>query len=231
MPTPSRLAFFDLDGTLKAARSPYAYLHEHLGFSAQCAEYAAAFYRGEIDYGEWLRRDVALWKGLPAGRIEALLRANPYLPGAPAFVRALVAAGVTTIIITTGPDLHARMVASELGVHHFHANIISVADGVLTGASETHVAEGAKGRLVESYQARYGIAPARCLAIGDTPSDVDMFQRVGMSVAVNPSAPAVAAAARIVLPTPDLTPLPELLRRLEPAWLEEDTARYAARSA
>jgi len=63
------LAFLDLDGTLKAARSPYAYSHEHLGFSAQCQEYAAAFYRGEIDDVEWLRRDGALWKGLPAAPI------------------------------------------------------------------------------------------------------------------------------------------------------------------
>jgi phosphoserine phosphatase len=230
MPTPSRLAFFDLDGTLKAARSPYAYLHEHLGFSAQCEEYAAAYYRGEIDYGEWLRRDVALWKGLPAAHIEALLRANPYLPGAPEFVRGIVAAGVTAVIITTGPDLHARMVASDLGVHHFHANAIAVADGILTGASETLVAEGAKGRLVEHYQAVYGIHPDRCLAIGDTTSDTDMFRRVGVSIAVNPISPAVAAAAHIVLPAPDLTPLPALLRAKAPAWLD-GASHSAARSA
>lgn len=214
-----RLAFLDLDGTLKAARSPYAYLHEHLGFTAQCEEYAAAFYRGDIDYVEWLRRDVALWKGLPAARVAALLRANPYLPGAPDVVRALVTAGAVTIIITTGPDLHARMVAAELGVRHVHSNLIGVQDGLLTGAAETLVAEGGKARLVSHYQQLYGVMPDRCLALGDGSSDIDMFQRVGVSVAVNPMSPAVAAAAGIVLPDPDLRPLPTLLDAIDPAWM------------
>lgn len=219
MSGPIRLAFFDLDGTLKSAHSTYDYLHQHLGFSAECAAYSSAFYRGEIDYVEWLRRDIALWKGVPAARITALLRDNPYLPGAAELVGRLVAAGVVTILITSGPDLHARMVVEELGMARYEANRLCVEDGVLTGGCETLVPEGAKGSIARRYLAEYGAAPQDCLALGDGTSDVDMFACVGISVAIAPRLPAVAAAARIVLPEPDLTPLLQLLQQIDQAWI------------
>ena len=47
----------DVDGTLKQAESPYEYLHTRLGVAAQGLENARLAKAGQIDYGEWLRRD------------------------------------------------------------------------------------------------------------------------------------------------------------------------------
>jgi phosphoserine phosphatase len=110
-----RLAVFDLDGTLKQARNPYVYLHERLG----TLEASHAFYEkamaGEIEYEEWLRLDVALWKGVSRARMEALCGEIPYLPGARETVRALQQAGVLIAIVSTGLDVHAEQAQAELG--------------------------------------------------------------------------------------------------------------------
>jgi phosphoserine phosphatase len=227
MTSPTRLAFFDLDGTLKAARDPYAHIDAALGLLAECEALIAGFQRGEFDYIEWLRRDIALWKGIPLARVEDILRQNPYVPGAPEAVRSLLAAGVIVVLISTGPDIHARLVAADLGVQYWVANVAETAGGVLTGASQVRVAEGAKRDIVRRYLREFAAEPARCLAVGDGASDMDMFREVGLSVAINPITPAVAQAARAVLPALDLRPLPALLRRLDPTWPQPPAARSA----
>lgn len=213
-----RLAFFDLDGTLKRERSPYAYLHEKLGFSEQCKEYAAAYYRGEIDYAEWLHRDIQLWRGTSLETIEGLLREDPYLPGGPELVRQLQGAGFEVIIVSSGPDVHVRLVAEELDVRYWIANHVGIANGAISGETAAHVPEGSKGHIVRRYVQELGCSPADCLAVGDSYSDVDMFREVRLSVAVNPSAPIIARSATCCIPGTDLRPLWMVLREMAPEW-------------
>jgi phosphoserine phosphatase len=206
-----KLAVFDLDGTLKQARDPYIYLHQHLG----TLEAADAFFPqgtdGTIPYEEWLRLDAELWRGTPRSHVERLLRGNPYLPGARETVAALKARGVRVAIISTGLLLHAQMVAEELEIGPVYGNEIFF-DGegeepVVSGQVRAHLTLHDKGLRMERLQAELGVTPAACLAVGDTGSDVPLFERAAVAVAVNPSTPEVAAAAQIVLAEPDLRPL------------------------
>ncbi|MGQ9594517.1 MAG: hypothetical protein ACUVXH_08320, partial [Anaerolineae bacterium] len=91
---PLRWAAFDLDGTLKQARDPYVYLHERLGVAEAAAPITEAGLSGRIPYEEWLRRDVGFWRGQPVARLQAWLRAIPYLPGAREAVADLRARGI-----------------------------------------------------------------------------------------------------------------------------------------
>jgi phosphoserine phosphatase len=78
-----KLAVFDLDGTLKQAPNPYAYLHRRLGTLEAAEAFTARGLSGEIDYEEWLRLDASLWRDTPRSVIERLLRENPYQRPAP----------------------------------------------------------------------------------------------------------------------------------------------------
>lgn len=213
-----RLAILDLDGTLKEARDPYVYLHERLGTLEASHAFFSRGISGEIPYEEWLRLDVGLWTGVPRATLEELLRANPYLPGARELVAALRQAGVRVAIVSTGLTLHADLVAAEIGVDRVVANELFFKDGCCTGQARAHVAIGTKGHVVEQLQAELGVSPDECLAAGDTTSDVDMFTRVRLGVAVSPSSDLVRQAAGIVLETPDLRPLLPLLSEVWPDW-------------
>ena len=61
-----RLAILDVDGTLKHAESPYQFLHQRLGVQRLAATHRELALTGRISYGEWLRRDAALWAGQPS---------------------------------------------------------------------------------------------------------------------------------------------------------------------
>ena len=219
-----RLAIFDLDGTLKQARDPYVFLHRRLGTWEASQSFFQKGLAGELDYDEWLRLDAALWRGVPRATMEAHFRQNPYLPGAREMVLALKQAGVRVAVVSTGLSLHAELVQADLGLDRFIANEIFFENGVASGEAHAHVPEGGKGQVVAQLQAEFGVAPDECLAVGDGASDADMFRRVRVGVAVNPSSEAVRAAAHLVLDAPDLRPLLPRLAQIVPGWIPHSRA-------
>jgi phosphoserine phosphatase len=178
---------------------------------------------GELDYDEWLRLDVALWQGVSRVEMEDHLQANPYLPGARETIRALKQSGVWLAVISSGIDVHALQVQRELGLDRVYANEVLFESGRATGEARTYVREGGKGEIVAQLQSELGVDPEDCLAVGDGRSDADMFSRVRVGVAVNPSSDEVRAAAHLVLEEPDLRPLLPRLGEQWPGWLPHKT--------
>lgn len=213
-----KLAVFDLDGTLKAERDPYVYLHRKLGTLEAAEAFTAKGISGEISYAEWLRLDTGLWTGQPRSLLMQYLRDNSYLPGARETVAALRSRGVIVAIISSGLLLHAQMVAEDLGIGPVLGNEISF-DGegdaaVVNGHTTVHVPYGGKQAVLARVQAELGVTPAETLAAGDTRSDLGLFSLAAVAVAVQPDHPDVASAAHVVLPEADLRPLLDRLDQL-----------------
>jgi len=203
-----RLAIFDLDGTLKQERDPYVYLHKRLGTWEASQSFFPQGLAGHIPYAEWLRLDASLWIGVERATLERLFAEVPYLPGAPEAVRELQQRGLRIAIVSTGLSLHAAQVADELGADVYVANeVLFDAAGRVSGETRVGVPEGGKGPVVETLQARFGVGSEETLAVGDGTSDVAMFERAALAVAVAPISEQVRAAADIVLEQPDLRPL------------------------
>lgn len=206
-----RLAVFDLDGTLKREPDPYVYLHRRLGTMEAAEAFTAKGLSGEIAYEEWLRLDTGLWTGTPRSVLVRHLNDNPYLPGARETVHALKAMGVTVAIVSSGLLLHAEQAVQDLGIDLAIGNEIHFdgdgEDPLVSGRVTAHCVYGGKRGLLAQVQAQLGVAPAETLAVGDTRSDLGLFELAAFRIAVNPNHPDVAAAADLVLPTPDLTPM------------------------
>lgn len=215
-----KLAVFDLDGTLKTVRDPYVYLHERLGTLAAAEEFTGKGLSGQIPYEEWLRLDTGLWRGVRRSVLVNHLHAIPYVPGAHEVVAALRARGVTLAIVSSGLLLHAELVAAELGMDLVVGNEILFEDDgpdpAASGQVRAHCAYGNKNAVLARMQAELGLTPAETLAMGDTRSDIGLFERAAVSVAVNPQDARVAEAATIVLPNLDLGPLLPALDRVWP---------------
>jgi phosphoserine phosphatase len=206
-----KCAFFDVDGTLKAERDPYVYLHRQLGTSEQGLASLEMFERGEIDYDEWGQLDARLWAGQDAAYVTRLLADIPWMPGARQVLATLRRAGVQIALVSSGLDLHVKAVAAEIGAAFVFANQLGITDGHLTGELRILVPEWGKGELVGQVMAQAGLSAPDCIALGDGLSDVAMFERVGWSVAVAPKDEGVREAASLTLDEPDLSPLVALL--------------------
>jgi len=214
-----KLAVFDLDGTLKVERDPYVYLHRCLGVMAEAEVITAAGLSGELAYEDWLRADAELWRGTSRATLEQFLRADAYIPGAREAVRALQAHGVEIAIISSGLLLHAEMVAAELGIAHFCGNVLGFNGGdapAVTGEVKATAPIHAKGELMAQLQTALGVWPDETLAVGDSRSDLPLFARAAVRVAVAPHPPEVGGAVDLVLP--DLRELLPRLRAFVPRW-------------
>ena len=207
-----RLAVLDVDGTLKEAESPYQFLHRRLGVSHLAAENRELALSGRISYGEWLRRDVALWTGQPVDLICRLLAENPFLSGAPEFLRSLKAGGVRVALVTAGFTLNTEPIAAEFGVDYVLANELTQENGALTGIAINHVPEGGKAAFACALRKSLGAALDETLAAGDTVGDLELFDCAGVRVAVNPRSPELTRRADVVF-EPDLTGAVEWLIR------------------
>lgn len=83
-------------------------------------------------------------------------------------------------------------------------------DGVPNGGVKRHFDEWDKLRFVESYCEANGIDLAECIAVGDSRSDVPLFEAAGFSIALN-ATPQAREAASVALDTEDLTDILALI--------------------
>jgi len=223
--TPSatlKLAVFDLDGTLKAIRSPYSFVHQALGVNAEAERIFARYQRGDLTYYEWGQEEIALWRDLPVAELTHIISSIPYFPGAKRFVGRLKAAGVKIVVLSAGFDVHVAHWAADLQSDFFFANQLGVADGRLTGRFHGGVDGHSKGDLLRDVQARFGVTREETLAAGDTMHDVPMFPEAALTMAVAPSDPDVTQAADLLLPDGDWTGAWQMIQAHKPGWLPHE---------
>ncbi len=107
-----------------------------------------------------------------------------------------------------------RFAGEMLRQHHDFAAVsgtqMQADDGVLSGTVSRYFDEHDKVRFVEDWCAQNGYSMSQVAAIGDSRSDVPLFRRVGMSIALNATSDARAVATQ-VLDTEDLRDVLALL--------------------
>jgi phosphoserine phosphatase len=93
---------------------------------------------------------------------------------------------------------------SSLGIVHFRANKLSIANGVLTGELEGPIIDrAAKAEALRDFAALESVTMEQTVAIGDGANDLDMIAAAGLGIAFN-AKPAVRAAADTSLSAPYL---------------------------
>jgi len=205
-----KLVAFDMDGTLLVEESCWGALHRHFGTSAQARKNLEAYEWGEIDYVEFMRRDISLWKPVPhISEIERVLASFTLAPNVAEVVKEIGAKGHSTAIITGGLNLLADRVARELGIHHTLANGLGVDErGYLTGEGIFRVEPTLKHEALAKLAADLGLKLSECAAVGDSKYDVSFLKNAGLGVAVGDD-PILAEVADVVIR--DFKHFPQLL--------------------
>jgi HAD superfamily PSPase-like hydrolase len=207
-----RLVIFDVDGTLLNGYS-WQHVHRELGTWDQAQEHKQRFFASQITYGEWARRDAALWKNRPLTEVEEAINRIPYTRGAKQALKTLKEKGVKTYLLSAGLALAAeRILKDTQAVDGYTANVLEVKDGILTGRVTVSVAYDGKGKHIAKILRRFSLGPKECATVGDDPSLIPLFKAVGLAIAVNPTDNAVAAHADLKVTSRDLRDiLPHIL--------------------
>lgn len=205
-----KLVAFDMDGTLVVEDSCWGVLHRHFGSQEGACPNLAAYERGEIDYLEFMRRDIALWHPLPTiEEVKEVLDSYKLAPNVKEVVGEVHSRGYQSAIVTGGLDILADEVARELGIPHVFANGLEVGEARrLTGEGIFRVEPGQKDEVLSQLAEKLGITVGESVAVGDSKYDVKFLKRAGLGVAIGES-PELARVADVVIQ--DFEHLPQLL--------------------
>jgi len=195
-----RLVAFDLDGTLLEQSSSWVKLHKHFGTLGSADRNLVAYEKREIDYAEFMRRDVALWpRRLHIRTIERLLSDYVLMPDATEVMTELRRLDCETAIVTCGLDSLAKIVGRRLRVHHVLANeLVTDDEGFLTGEVVFRVDLFDKGRSLADLASKLGIPLSTSVAVGDSKFDKSFLEVAGLGVAYR-AEPELIPHAQVVI--------------------------------
>lgn len=202
---------FDLDGTLLRGTTVSRLLAEWLGQAAEIAELERAFHAHEISNRVVADTSAGWLAGKSTAEAWRVLMNGHWIDGMAGTFRALDAAGVSLLLGTITWSFAAEMLRDRYGFAAVSGTEMQVSNGVLSGTVSRHFDEHDKARFVEEWCAQNRFSMSQVAAIGDSRSDVPLFHRAGMSIALN-ATPDARAAATHVLDTEDLRDVLALLQ-------------------
>jgi phosphoserine phosphatase len=200
-----KLAVFDLDGTLTREKSIWEYIHKQLGkWYAFAEEYQKRFLTGEISYERFCELDAEVWKGMRVEEVSEIVRTVPFYPGGDQLVNYLRNKGLRLAMVSSGLSLLSDWVHERYGFDYSISNDLLHDNGILTGKVKIRVFYDRKAEWVEKVLRQFGVKPEEAIAIGDSAGDIDMFQKVGFSIAFGSSCRDLDQIASLCIRTGDL---------------------------
>lgn len=129
------LIVFDMDGTLVEEVSCWSVIHREFDALDEAYKNFRSWERGEIEYEEFMSRDIGLWNPTPhISEIEKILSNYKLFPKVSSTIEEIKNRGYETAIISGGIDVLAEKVAKDLNISHVYANGLETdEEGFLTG--------------------------------------------------------------------------------------------------
>ena len=206
-----RLACFDLDGTLTRGTTVSQHLADRLGQGEQMAALERRYAAGEISNSVVAEETASSYRGIPLEKVVTHLSDIPCIKGIDATLAALGERQIESLLCTVTWSLAAEEFRRRHGFVAASGTEIELdSDGVPTGEVKRHFDEWDKLEFVRSYCKVNDVDLAECIAVGDSRSDIPLFEAVGFSIALN-ATPQAREAASVSLDTEDLTDVLDLI--------------------
>jgi phosphoserine phosphatase len=179
-----KLIAFDLDGVLVAEPSAWWTLHKAFGTYETSKENLRTYEAGNIDYPEFMRRDIRLWGTRNIKEVQAILLNFILTDTAPEICSKLRQKGYQLAIVSAGIDILARAVSERLGIEHWAANGLAMdSQGFLTGEGIFHVDLMKKHLALEKLVKPLGLVLPDIAAVGDSKYDIPLMKACGAGIA------------------------------------------------
>ncbi|HHU68272.1 HAD family hydrolase [Corynebacterium sp.] len=196
-------AFFDLDKTIIATSSAFAFgrefMHNGLITTSEALQMSLAkatyMIAGQSSEQMDTTRDqlaalVAGWSVDKVREIASETMHNVVTPAIYAEARELIAfhrnAGHDVIIISASASHLVDLIAEELDIHQVVATELEVADGRFTGEILFYCKGDAKAQAIADLAEKNNYDLSASFAYSDSATDIPMLEAVGNPVAVNP---------------------------------------------
>jgi phosphoserine phosphatase len=201
---------FDLDGTLLRGSTVSLLLAQWLGRASEIVELERAFHAHEISNSVVADTSAGWLAGRSVSEALRVLEDGPWIDGMAETFQALHSAGASLLLGTITWSCAGEILRERHGFAAASGTEMQVSEGVLSGTVSRYFDEHDKVGFVEQWCSQNGYSMSQVAAVGDSRSDVPLFRRVGMSIALN-ATPDARAVATHTLDTEDLRDLLGLL--------------------
>ena len=185
--TSIRIVAFDFDGTLSLDGSSWRKLHRYFGTKEKSRINLELYEKGEIDYREFMRRDISSWPSdLKISRVREIVSEGFHMnPDAGPVISEIKRRGLKVAIISAGLDVLISKIGEEIGADHVIANgLESDKEGVLTGEGIFRVDLIRKDLALLALLDSIGLTADQCLSVGDSKYDSKFLIASGRSAAI-----------------------------------------------
>ncbi len=186
--------FFDVDGTLVPGTSSSQFLAERLGHLAELAAAEDEYARGTRDNHSVSVLDAAGWAGHGEDAVSSWLLDLPVVAGIPEVLARCRELDLVPHLATLAWAPVGAHLCRAFGFEGSCGPALVTVEGEYTGEVEHHLDEFGKRDHALGVARSLGLAASRCAAVGDSRSDLPLFQEVGLAIAFNADAAASAQA-------------------------------------
>ena len=181
-----KIACFDLDGTLVRGTSTGQHLAEKIGHAKEMEEIETLYRYGKATNADVAALDGKYYSGYTTADIHHFLEDIPTVGHIEETVKYLSTKGIPSLVCTLAWGFVAEFFAERNGfVGWSGPNLCVDSEGVFTGEVLSDFFETDKPDFVNDYCNRKGAKMSEVFHVGDSRSDIPLFNAVGFSVAFN----------------------------------------------
>ncbi len=181
-----KLICFDMDGVIFKDVNFWLELHKKFGTLEEGIKLTEKYLHS--NYEKLVEEVVVkLWKGKDAKPYYKLVNSIKYLPGVERVFKQVKKQGWISAIISASSIDVARRVQQDYGVDHIFTNELVIKDGKVSGEFIWPIGVGKhkKAEVIRHLCKDLGIKSKEVIYIGDSDTDIEAFQEVGLSIAFN----------------------------------------------
>jgi len=194
-----KLACFDLDGTLVRHISTGEHVATKLGHADAMSEIGRAYAAGAVTNADVAAVDGGHYRGLTRADVSRMLDDIPVIDDIAETVEWLRARGISSAVCTLAWRFVGEVFVERYGFIASSGPTLRIGrNGKFTGEVESDFTEHDKPAFVGSLCSTLGIGMHEVFHVGDSRSDIPLFEAVGYSVALNASRQA-RETARVAL--------------------------------
>jgi phosphoserine phosphatase len=197
------IAFFDIDGTLVPSMSSSSFLAQRFGHRRELDAVEERYAAGELTNQEVSVVDAAGWRGTETSTVAAWLDELPVIDGTDAVVAWCRDHSIEPVLASLAWEPVSEAIARRYGFTANGGPRPHVTGTVYDGMVAEHLDEYDKRDRALRFAADRGVPVGRCCAIGDSRSDIPLFDVVETALALN-AGPAAQDAATAVIDSDDL---------------------------
>ncbi len=208
-----KLVSFDMDKTLTRDSSVFVFLMTFLGRKDVADDFQKRYDLGKISDRDVATEFAKVMTGIRGNYLKEIIDTIPLIDGIEKSLKILHKNGFVVGITSVGPSFAIERMCERFGFDFSIGTEHIFKNGIHTGKIGHLVALEDKPNEVIKMAKKFGIASfEQIVAVGDSRSDVELFKKVGFSIAINATKEAKDAAS-FSIETDNLVDVVEIISR------------------